>query len=109
MNSFYQQYKSLFSLPQIQQQYIHFAPDEICTRDDIRNMTIALLIYCQMVKLHSLPIKGINQKLYFIYQKKKTLGKYMNVKKKKESLCIYLKSYLSFVPCSRREVIEGVQ
>jgi len=39
-----------------------FTLGEICTRDDIRNMPIVSLIARQMAKLHSLPIKDINQK-----------------------------------------------
>jgi ethanolamine kinase len=38
-----------------------FVAGEICTRDDIRDIKIALLIAHQMAKLHSIPITDKNQ------------------------------------------------
>ncbi len=68
-----------------------FVSGEICTRDDIRNMTIAPLIARQMAKLHSLTIKDINQKpcliplmrkfltLLFDHHTNQSEGKYTNI------------------------------
>lgn len=42
--------------------YIYkFLPGEICTREDIRHVTIAPLIARQMAKLHSIPMNNKNE------------------------------------------------